>query len=86
MAFSDARQLAKELTDPSHATLNQAIAAFDAETGPRSSQALNKGSKLLAICHQQGIRYWLVQAFIRVFRIIMGASSFMSLRRLLGRF
>ena len=85
MAFCDAWQLAQQLTDPRHATLHQAVAAFDAESGPRSSQAVTRGSKLLELCHQQGIRYWLVRAFLGVFRILMGASSFRSLRSLLGR-
>ena len=85
MAFCDAWQLAQQLTDPSHATLDQAVAAFDEEAGPRSSQAVIRGTKLLELCHQQGIRYWLVRAFLGVFRVVMGASSFKSLRSLLGR-
>lgn len=88
MAFCDAWQLAQQLTDPGHASLDEAVAAFDAEASPRSSQALSRGTHLLALCHQQGIKYWLVRALVCLVRAVMGTSSFgatVKLWRLIGR-
>lgn len=88
MAFCDAWQLAQQLMDPSHATLDEAVIAFDAEAGPRSTQALSRGTHLMSLCHQQGIRHWLIRGLICIVRVIMGASSFgdtVKLWRFLGR-
>ena len=43
MAIRDAWSLAEELVKPSHATLADAVAAYDAESMPRSKQALESG-------------------------------------------
>lgn len=49
--------LARQLIDPSHTSVEEALAAFDAEAGPRSSQALGRGTHLLGrgthlLCHR----------------------------------
>ena len=88
MAFSDAMQLAQQLTDPSHATLQAAVAAYDAESGPRSAAAVLAGRTNMAIAHKTGLSrlmvltvLWLVGAAVQVQEL----NAFKTIRRLLGR-
>ncbi len=57
MAFVDAWQLALQLTSPHHLTLEAAIAAYDAESAPRCTAAVQGGSATIARWHRQGFAY-----------------------------
>lgn len=57
MAFVDAWQLALQLTSPDHLTLEEAIAAYDAESAPRCTAAVHGGSANIARWHRQGFAY-----------------------------
>jgi len=57
MAFVDAWQLALQLTSPEHLTLEEAIAAYDAESAPRCTAAVQEGSANIARWHRQGFAH-----------------------------
>ena len=57
MAFVDAWQLALHLISPHHLTLEAAIAAYDAESAPRCTAAVQGGSANIARWHRQGFAY-----------------------------
>lgn len=57
MAFVDAWQLALQLTSPKHQTLEEAIAAYDAEAAPRCTAAVQEGSANIARWHREGLAY-----------------------------
>lgn len=72
MAFCDAIQLAQQLTDSRHATLQEAVAAYDAESGPRSRDAVLAGRRNMALVHTRGLQrllilsgIWLVGSVVR---------------------
>lgn len=57
MAFVDAWQLALHLISPHHLTLEAAIAAYNAESAPRCTAAVQGGSANIARWHRQGFAY-----------------------------
>ena len=82
MAFCDAMQLAEQLTDPGNATLAAAVAAYDAESGPRSLGPLEAGERNMAVAHQRGIRRSLVVAALWLLGCVLRArQQLMALRR-----
>ena len=83
MAFCDGMQLAQQLTDPSNKTLQTAVAAYDAESMPRSAAPLLKGRRFINLIHKQGLSrlpvlglIWLVGSFVKLVR---------AMQRLIGR-
>lgn len=57
MAIGDAWQLAEQLLNPEHQTLDDVIKAYDAESIPRSTRALMGGRMMIGTCHRKGIKY-----------------------------
>ena len=62
MALNDAWQLAQQLVSPKHSSLDEVIAAYDAESGPRSTTAVQGGRRMVGTCHRQGWQYRLTLA------------------------
>lgn len=84
MAFGDALKLAEELTSSNrHATLQQAVDAYDAEAMPRSTDALKAGDRVINMCHATGLAY--VQSVVicivigLLFKLLLVAAFFRKL-------
>ena len=75
MALQDAWSLAEQLINPGHASLADAVAAYDAESMPHSKQALEGGHWVLGAFTQQGWRHSLILVALRVFGWLMSLSA-----------
>lgn len=64
MALGDARQLVEQLCSSEHTSLAGTIAAYDAESAPRSTAALTMGRRIIAGCHTQGWHFALTVALM----------------------
>ena len=64
MAMGDALQLAQQLTNSGNASLVDAVAAYDAESAPRSTAAVQMGRRIVAGCHKHGWRYKMTVALM----------------------
>lgn len=62
MALCDALSLAQQLLSPGHKDLAAAVAAYDAESMPRSRIALEGGRRMFGTCHRTGGKYYLTIA------------------------
>jgi len=77
MAFVDAWQLALQLTSPEHLTLEEAIAAYDAESAPRCTAAVQGGSANIARWHRQGFAYHItLVVYFLLGRLLQGLAYF----------
>ena len=75
MALKDAWYLAEQLVSPGHAPLADAVAAYDAESVPRSQQALEGGRWVLSAVTQQGWKHYLILVMLRIVGLLMGVSA-----------
>ena len=64
MALQDAWELAQQLTDGSHSSMQAAISQYATESAPRSAEVIDSGTKLIAVAHCEGWRKLLVVAVI----------------------
>ena len=75
MALKDAWCLAEQLVNPGHESLADAVAAYDAESMPRSKQALEGGRWVLGALTQQGWKHYLILVMLRIVGLLMSLSA-----------
>ena len=78
MALRDAWYLAKQLVSHRHATLADAVAAYDEESMPRCKKALEGGRFVLSAVTQQGWKHLLVLVVLRIVGWLMRLSAWWS--------
>lgn len=65
MAFMDSWQLAEQLANPQNKSLADAVSAYNAESGPRCSAAINEGGKNTRMWHRTVLgHYWTIALFL----------------------
>ena len=71
MALRDGLELAQQQINPASATLADAVAAYDADSMPRSTGALKMGRRIIDSCHNQGWQYVRTVAFLWTFGVVV---------------
>ena len=81
MAMVDAWELAQQLLSPDNSTLAEAVAKYDAESGPRSTQALMMGRRAIEASHQTGLRHLFSISFMWCLGLVIVAAQWWHPRR-----
>lgn len=68
-ALMDAVDLAAQLSKPT--SIRAAIESFDAESVPRSREAIKRGLWTIMLLHTEGVAFWLLRVFLAVVSFLL---------------